>query len=222
MRILLISKNYKAVNTYQTLLGKEKLNVESIVYVDSFNLKKQLEPYLCGSIDALILDRVEVEIDEVINAFGNVDVFFVLENWDSLGTIKCNSNNSTYRFYLWPVNYTLLTDDIKSICLFKEYLQAGKIELENIFIDLNTHTISDGETIMSLKKQEFDLLVYLAQNRGKVLSRYSILENVWDMNAQIVTNTVDVHVSKLRKLLRENFGITNLIKTIPCCGYQLV
>ena len=55
-------------------------------------------------------------------------------------------------------------------------------------------------------------------NEGKVLSRETILENVWDRNANIFTNTVDVHINKLRKKIKTD---EKFIRTIPCSGYLI-
>ena len=69
-----------------------------------------------------------------------------------------------------------------------------------------------------LRNKEFSLLEYFMKNVGKVLSRTQILEDVWDRNICCPTNTVDVHVSNLRKKLHKKFSL-NLIKTVYCIGY---
>jgi DNA-binding response OmpR family regulator len=53
---------------------------------------------------------------------------------------------------------------------------------------------------------------------GKLLTRNTILEDVWDQNTNLMTNTVDVHVSQLRKKIKKYTGMS-YIKTIPCLGY---
>lgn len=80
-------------------------------------------------------------------------------------------------------------------------------------------TKCDGK-IIPLSNKEFALLRCLMDNNGRVLSRNIILERVWDMNADPFTNTVDVHIQRLRKKLG-NRG-REFIVTVPGVGYKLV
>src|SRR5712692_1622036 len=74
-----------------------------------------------------------------------------------------------------------------------------------------------GEPV-ELRPKEFDLLAYLMQNRGAVLSRDSLLEQVWGYDYVGGTRTVDVHVAQLRRKL----GRPELIRTIRGAGYKAV
>ncbi|MBL4693956.1 winged helix-turn-helix transcriptional regulator [Candidatus Gracilibacteria bacterium] len=69
-----------------------------------------------------------------------------------------------------------------------------------------------------LRNKEFVLMEYFFLNMGIVLSRTQILEDVWDRNICWSTNTVDVHVSSLRRKIRR-FSRMLKIKTVHCVGY---
>lgn len=222
MNILLISNNEKIIRSYETILAKFKVPVRGVILEHTADVNSIFSNITDKQVQAIIIDRMELDMDLLKRHFGDVDVFYIVDDWSLIDESRKAPEEYTYRFYLWPVNYALLADDIKSICKFKEYRQLGTIDMGKVFLDLNTHMISNGETAVTLKNKEYELLLYLANNRGRVMTRISILEQVWDMNTQIITNTVDVHVSKIRKILKDHFGITDLIKTIPCCGYQLV
>ncbi|MBD3156924.1 hypothetical protein GF369_03790 [Candidatus Peregrinibacteria bacterium] len=71
---------------------------------------------------------------------------------------------------------------------------------------------------IALRNKEFHLLEFLMRNTNMVLSRQKILEHVWDRNARLFTNTVDVHINILRKKLDYKDGF-KLIETIHCHGY---
>lgn len=87
-------------------------------------------------------------------------------------------------------------------------------------INLEKHRVKRGKRIISLCNKEFELLVCLAKNQGKALTRTYLLETVWDRNTSILSNTVDVHINRLRrKIDREEKN--RLIHTIPCIGYTL-
>ena len=55
-----------------------------------------------------------------------------------------------------------------------------------------------------LRNKEFQLLEYLMKNTDQILTRQKILESVWDRNTNLFTNTVDVHINKLRKKIDYN------------------
>jgi len=71
---------------------------------------------------------------------------------------------------------------------------------------------------VELRPKEFDLLAYLTQNRGIVISRELLLERVWGFDYSGGTRTVDVHVAQLRRKL----GRPGLIRTIRGAGYKAV
>jgi two-component system OmpR family response regulator len=63
------------------------------------------------------------------------------------------------------------------------------------------------------------LLEYLVRNLGQVLTRGMILEHVWDMNADPFSNTIEAHISNLRRKIGN--GKKNLIQTVPGRGYKI-
>jgi DNA-binding response OmpR family regulator len=75
----------------------------------------------------------------------------------------------------------------------------------------------DGEPV-ELRGREFDLLAYLMENRGLVLSRDQLLERVWGLGFAGGTRTVDVHIAQLRRKLAR----PSLIRTVRGVGYKLV
>lgn len=76
-----------------------------------------------------------------------------------------------------------------------------------------------GETII-LTAKEFKLLYYLAKNKDKIVSRYQILDNVWDINFDMNTNVVDVYITYLRKKIDKPFN-NKLIQTMKGFGYVI-
>ncbi len=93
-------------------------------------------------------------------------------------------------------------------------------ELEDIVLDGDSRRFYVGDREIYLSNKEFSLLEYLLENMGRVVSRTDILESVWDRNICCNTNTVDVHVSNLRKKIRP-YVAKELIHTVHCIGYML-
>jgi two-component system OmpR family response regulator len=77
----------------------------------------------------------------------------------------------------------------------------------------------DGRTL-DLKPREYSLLEYLARNAGRVVTRTMLLEQVWDYHFDPGTNVIDVHISRLRRKLDDDFGAP-MLQTVRGAGYRL-
>ena len=87
-------------------------------------------------------------------------------------------------------------------------------------LDLKRRAVTVGENNVELTKREFDLLHYLLKNKGVVVTRDMLLENVWDYDFDGGTNAVDVYIRFLRGKLDEAFDI-KLIHTVRGVGYVI-
>lgn len=97
----------------------------------------------------------------------------------------------------------------------RQVLTAGDVEL-----DVARRQVSVRGTPIDLTKREFDLLQYLLENKGIVLSRDTILAKVWGFDFEGETNAVDVYVRFLRSKIDEVFDL-NLISTVRGVGYVI-
>jgi two-component system alkaline phosphatase synthesis response regulator PhoP len=89
----------------------------------------------------------------------------------------------------------------------------------SVTVDLERHTVSDGDQPVKLTAKEFLLLQYLLEHRGRVLSRDRLLSDVWDYQYPGATRTVDVHVRRLREKLPL---LEQALVTVQQFGYKLV
>ena len=100
-------------------------------------------------------------------------------------------------------------------------IQDDKIlQISNLKLDTNTkEAIRDGN-IIYLTAKEYLLLEYFMKNPNRVLSRQTLLENVWDINFDTNTNIVDVYVNYIRNKIQPE-GMDKLIHTVIGLGYIL-
>jgi len=96
-----------------------------------------------------------------------------------------------------------------------EKLQVGDLSLDCI----RRKVSRDGENI-ELAPKEFSILEYLMRNRGRPLSRTMIVEHVWDMDYDGLTNIVDVYIRHLRSKIDDKYP-QKLIQTVRGIGYML-
>jgi len=86
-------------------------------------------------------------------------------------------------------------------------------------IDAVSHRVFVGETEIFLRPKEFSILMYLVQNKGRVLSRTQILENIWGYDFNPNTNIVDVHIKALREKLKQ-YSFDESIRSVRGVGYM--
>lgn len=97
---------------------------------------------------------------------------------------------------------------------------AERLEVGDLVIDVGARRVQRGAVEVPLTAQEFDLLRFLAENAGRVLSRTRILDAVWGVTHDPRTNLVDVYVSYLRAKIDKGFT-RPLLHTVRGVGYVL-
>ena len=97
---------------------------------------------------------------------------------------------------------------------------TGKIKMGGLAVDTAAReVVMNGETV-SLTYKEYELLMYLIDNRTRVVERDELLNKLWDYSADIETRTLDIHIRTLRQKLGEEGS--KYIKTIRSVGYRFV
>ncbi len=102
----------------------------------------------------------------------------------------------------------------------KEFNDAPETTLSvaDLTLDLLARTVTRAGKKIDIQSREFRLLEYLLRNKGKVVTRTMLLENVWDYHFDPQTNVIDVHISRLRSKIDKDFN-SALIKTVRGAGY---
>jgi len=99
--------------------------------------------------------------------------------------------------------------------------EINVIRIDDLVINIETHEVSLGDTLLKLTPIEFDILLLLAQSRGKVFSIENIYESVWNQEFMTSDNTVMVHIRKIREKTEEDPRKPRFIKTVWGVGYKI-
>lgn len=104
-----------------------------------------------------------------------------------------------------------------------EQTSAGEhiLTIDDLEINIERHQVKIGDKNIDLTLKEFELLCFLAENRGRVLTRDQLLDKVWGIEYAGETRTVDVHIRYLRKKLEQYGDGDKYIETIRGKGYKL-
>jgi len=99
---------------------------------------------------------------------------------------------------------------------------SSRFDFGTVHVDFDKFEVAVGDKIHSLTTQEMQLLRYFITHEGKVLSRFDILEEVWDHNPDVTVRTIDNFVLRLRRIIEANPAEPRHIISIRGTGYRFV
>jgi two-component system response regulator MtrA len=97
---------------------------------------------------------------------------------------------------------------------------TGLLSIGDITIDVTAHEVRRGATLIQLTRLEFDLLVALAKDPGRVFTRDALLSEVWGYRQTTDTRLVNVHVQRLRSKVEHDADRPEIIMTVRGVGYK--
>lgn len=117
-----------------------------------------------------------------------------------------------------PFELEVLYSRIQALLRRTGNIAEQYLSCDEIMIDLNRRTVSVRSKEINLSLAEYELLLYLMQNKGKTVTREKILEQVWDINGNYVNNnTLTVTMKRLRDKLHQ----PSCLKTVRSVGYRM-
>ena len=120
------------------------------------------------------------------------------------------------------VSIPVLTSKIRALLRRSYEVTEDKqiISSDGITIDIGARTVYKGEKKVDIKGMEFDLLVYLMENRGQALRKETIFNAVWGSSCFSELSSLSVYISWLRDKIEDDPKNPKLIKTVYKIGYQ--
>jgi DNA-binding response OmpR family regulator len=154
-----------------------------------------------------------------IRKISNVPVIFISSASDNMNIVMA-MNMGGDDFIAKPVDLNVMMAKIQAV-LRRTYDMPGMaptLEHRGAVLNLNDTTLSFRGERMELTKNEFRILQTLLENKGKVVSRDTLMTRLWQMDCYVEENTLTVNVNRLRKKL-EQAGLTDFITTKVGSGY---
>lgn len=186
------------------------------------------EMALKSEFDVLILDIMLPGLNglELCKRLRNNKIHTPILMLTALGSTENIVNgldNGADDYLVKPFKLAELEARIRSIIRRKQGIaqdNLNMLKLHNLEMDTAAKQVTRNGKKINLTSTEYRLLEYLLKNKGKVLSRMEILENVWGIEFNISTNVVDVYINYLRKKI-EMENEPKLLHTIVGMGYSL-
>lgn len=179
-----------------------------------------------GNYDMILLDLMlpgltGIEICRRVRKFSNVPIIMLTAKDETMDKVAgLDSGADDYLTKPFAIEELLARMRVA----FKHAHAGGAkkdiLEVQGLEIDTDKRMVTVNGTVVDLTKKEYELLLYLVQNKNIVLSREQILNEVWGYSYIGETNVVDVYIRYLRSKIDEAFGI-KYIHTIRGVGYYV-
>lgn len=189
--------------------------------IDALNLFHK-NTYDLVILDLGLPDISGLNVCEKIRANNKKIPILMLTAMGSLSDKLSGFEVGTNDYLVKPFDFMELLVRVKSLLLFcgSTDEQHKVMQISDLVLNLNEKVaIRDGKEI-ELTAREFTLLEYLMVNKGKVVSKMELAENVWDINFDTHTNFVEVYINYLRNKVDKGFS-NKLIHTVVGMGYML-
>jgi DNA-binding response OmpR family regulator len=120
-----------------------------------------------------------------------------------------------------PFYFAELTARIRALLRRDMRVRTPLLQFKDLKLDSSARVVWQDNHRLELTSKEFGILEYLLRHQGEIISQETLLEHVWDMQANPLTNTVRVHINSLRRKLEDMAEMPRYIETIIGQGYRL-
>ncbi len=221
-KILIVEDDEKLRNELEIFLNNNGYEAQTLKdFKNTINKIIEINP------DLLLLDINLPEADgeyicKELRKKSEMPIIIVTSRDNEIDELLC-INYGADHYITKPFNIQILLAKIGSLLRRTNTIGETnqKIETKDFILNTSKSTIEKDDKIVELTKNEYKILYFLIQNREKIVSRYDIMECLWDSESFIDDNTLTVNITRLRNKLGE-LGLKDLIETRRGQGYILV
>ncbi|NLZ54410.1 MAG: response regulator transcription factor [Thermoanaerobacteraceae bacterium] len=227
-KILLVDDEVDILNLLETVLKKEGFNniYKTTLGCEAIKVCKKIAPDLMV-LDIMLSDIDGFEVCRRLREFSLVPIIFLSAKDDDVDKLLGLGMGGD-DYITKPFSPKEVAFRIKAHFRRSEYFnlesKANKrvIRFGEIEIDEDKGEVRKKNEIVALTFKEYKLLLYLAQNPNKILSKTQILDKVWGSDFEGYENTLMVHIRHLRQKLEDDPANPKYIITVKGLGYKLV
>ncbi len=222
MRILVIEDEHKIARALKKALEQESYAVDVSYDGDDGYAMATTEPY-----DAAIIDRMlpgDYDGVAIVKAMRDAKIHTPVILLTALGSVadKTSGLDSGADDYLVkPFALEELLARVRALLRRPSEQQPNILTAGDLELDTVNYSVTRAGQTIKLTNKEFGLLEYLLRNQGRPLSKETIIGHVWDYDADILPNTVEVYIKYLRNKIDAPFKAPPLLHTVRGFGYKL-
>jgi DNA-binding response OmpR family regulator len=222
MRVLVVEDEHKIANSIKKGLEQESYAVDL-----AFDGEYGFDLASTEDYDLVILDLMLPKLDgvEVCKALRKENIHTPVLMLTAKGELddRVNGLNAGADDYLVkPFAFAELLARIKALTRRPKQTLDAVLKVGDLTLDTLSYQVKRAGEEIKLSKKEFALLEYLMRYQGKILTKNQIINHVWDYDADVLPNTVEVYVGYLRNKIDNKFkGKPKLIHTVRGFGYKI-
>lgn len=220
-RILIVEDDEKLQNELEIFLNHNGYEAESLkVFDDTIIDILDIAPDLV-LLDINLPGADGEYICKEIRKVSNVPIIIVTSRDSEIDELL-SLNYGADHYITKPFNIQILLAKIGSVLRRNSSANdvKDKIDAKDFVLNMQNSSIAKDDKVIELTKNEYKILKYLIQNRGKIVSREDIMETLWETESFIDDNTLSVNITRLRSKLEE-LGLKELLETRRGQGYIL-
>ena len=221
MRILVVEDEHKIARALKKALETEHYAVDVAYDGDDGMGMATTEPY-----DLVVLDRMlpgEHDGTDILRQMRQDKIHTPVLLLTALGTVADRTNgldSGADDYLVKPFALEELLARVRALLRRPVEQQESVLTAGDLKLDTIRSTVEREGKPIALTSKEFGLLEYLLRNQGRPITKDAIMAHVWDYDADILPNTVEVYIKYLRNKIDKPFK-SSLIKTVRGFGYKL-
>ena len=222
MKLLVVEDEHKIAHALRKGLEQENFIVD-VAYDGEmgFDLASD-EEYDIIILDRMLPEMVGLTVCQKLRDKGNHTPILMLtakgETQDKVDGLNAGADD----YLAKPFAFAELLARLKALSRRPRSTQGNLLEVGNLTLDTVTYEVKRNDKLIKLSKKEFALLEYLMRNKNKILSKDQIINHVWDYDAEVLHNTVEVYMRYLRNKIDRPFkDQPELLQTVRGFGYRI-
>jgi len=222
MRILVIEDEHRIAQAVKEGLEQESYAVD-VAYdgEDGYNSAREDE-YDLILLDVMLPSMNGYEVCKKLRADGIHTPILMLTAKDQSRDVVRGLDTGADDYLPKPFSFEVLLARVRALLRRPHDTTGEVLSAADLTLNPNTKEIKRGKTAISLSTKEYALLEYMLRNQDKVLSKNNIMAHVWDFDADILPNTVEVFIAYLRAKIDKPFkSKPALIQTVRGFGYRI-
>ncbi len=219
-KILIIEDDEKLRYELEIFLSHQGYKAESLeTFNNTINDILEINPSLI--LLDINLPTVDGEyVCKEIRKQSNMGIIIITSRDNELDELVSINYGADY-YITKPFNIQILLAKINAVLRRTNSIKVNdKIDAKDFILNISNSTITKNDKTIDLTKNEYKILKYLVENRGKIVSREDIMECLWESESFIDDNTLSVNITRLRTKLEE-LELKDLIETRRGQGYIL-
>ncbi|HAU65598.1 MAG: Two component transcriptional regulator, winged helix family [Candidatus Woesebacteria bacterium GW2011_GWA1_40_43] len=216
MRILVIEDEHKIANSIKRGFEQETWATD-VAYdgEEGYDLAST-EDYDVIVLDLMLPKMPGIEICKKLRKAGNHTPILMLTARGAVGDRVEGLDSGADDYLVKPFAFEELLARVRALVRRPKETQSSELRVNDLVLNTNTFEVKKNGKNIELSRKEFAILEYLMRNSGKVVSKENIIAHVWNYEADILPNTVEVFIGYLRDKLGND-----LIHTVRGFGYRI-